>query len=78
MKDFVIALTEAVRLARLEIACYRDKDCRGTAEFTIRRLEALLTNVQVNEAMAVFAPNEASPSIVPELHDQHRQSLKQH
>ena len=77
MKDFVIAITEAVRLARLEIACYRDNDCRGTAEFTIRRLEELLNERGVNEAMAVLSPNEASPSIVPELHEQHRQSLKQ-
>jgi hypothetical protein len=78
MKDFVTAITEAVRLARLEIACYRDKDCRGTAEFTIRRLEELLNERGVNEAMAVLSPNEASPSIVPELGEQHRQSLKQH
>lgn len=78
MKDFVTALTEAVRLARLEIACYRDNDCRGTSEFTINRLDELLNSRQVNEAMAVFAPNEASPSIVPELRDEHKASLKQH
>jgi hypothetical protein len=78
MKDYVTALTEAVRLARLEIACYRDKDCRGTAEFTIKRLEELLSGRSVNEAMAVLSPNEASPSIVPELHEPHKQSLKHH
>ena len=76
MKDHVIALTEAVRLGRLEIACYRDKDCRGTAEFTINRLEELLNDRGVNEAMAVLSLNEASPSIVPELREQHRQPLK--
>ena len=64
MKDFVTALTEAVRLARVELACYRDKDCRGTAEYSIRRLDELLNSRQVTEAMAVFA--QASPSIVPE------------
>jgi hypothetical protein len=78
MKDYVTALTEAVRLARLEIACYRDKGCRGTAEFTISRLDELLNGRHVNEAMAVFAPNEASPSIVPEFENQHRVCLKQH
>ena len=78
MKDYMIALTEAVRLARLEIARYRDKDCRGTAEFTVRRLEELLHERGVNEAMAVLSPNEASPSIVPELREQHLKSLKQH
>ena len=78
MKDYVTALTEAVSLARLEIACYRDKDCRGTAEFTIARLEELLNARNVNEAMTVFSPDEASPSIVPELHGVHKRSLKQH
>ena len=55
MKDFVTALTEAVRLARVELACYRDKHCRGTAEYSIRRVDELLNSRQVNEAMAVFA-----------------------
>jgi hypothetical protein len=77
MKEHLTALTEAVRLARLEIACYRDQDCRGTPEFTVRRLEELLNAPPVNEAMAVFSPDEASPSIVPELHEPHRRSLKQ-
>jgi hypothetical protein len=76
MKDFVTALTEAVRLARVELACYRDKHCRGTAEFSIRRLDELLNSRQVNEAMAVFA--QPSPSIVPELVEQPGQSRKHH
>jgi hypothetical protein len=76
MKDFVTALTEAVRLARVELACYRDKHCRGTAEYSIRRLDELLNSRQVNEAMAVFA--QASPSIVPELVEQPGQPRKHH
>jgi hypothetical protein len=67
MKDYVTALTEAVRLARLEIACYHDKDCRATAEFAIRRLDGLLNNRQVDEAIAVFSSAEVSPPIVPEM-----------
>ena len=77
MRDYVTAPTEAVRLARLEIACYRDNDCRSTAEFTVKRLEELLYHRGVNEAMAVLSPNEASPSIVPELRERHRRSLKE-
>ena len=65
MKDSVIALAEAVRLARLELACYRDTMCRGTAEWTVNRLEQLLGCRQVTEAMAVLAPDAESPSIVP-------------
>ena len=64
MKDYLVALTEAVRLARLEIACNRDKDCRGTADFAVRRLDELLNSHHVNQAMAVFAPNEPGPFIV--------------
>jgi hypothetical protein len=65
MKNAVIALTEAVRLARLEIACYRDSDCRSTPEWTINRLAELLGNKFVDNAMAVLAPDAESPSIVP-------------
>jgi hypothetical protein len=76
MKDFVTALTEAVRLARVELACYRGQHRRGTAEYSIRRLDELLNSRQVNEAMAAFA--QASPSIVPELAEQPGQSRKHH
>jgi hypothetical protein len=65
MKDAVIALTEAVRLARLEIACYRDSDCQSTPEWTINRLAQLLGNKCVDDAMAVLAPEAESPSIIP-------------
>jgi hypothetical protein len=77
MKDAVIALTEAVRLARLEIACYRDDTCRGTPEWTINRLASLLGDHSVDEAMAVLAPDAESPSIVPHAHEQHRVATKQ-
>jgi hypothetical protein len=65
VKNAVIALTEAVRLSRLEIACYRDSDCRSTPEWTIHRLAELLGNKSVNDAMAVLAPEAESPSIIP-------------
>ena len=76
MKDYMTALTEAVRLARLEIACYYDRDCRATAEYAIRRLDGLLNNHSVDEAMAVFSANEPSPSIVPEMPE--RTTAKHH
>ena len=69
MKDSVIVLTEAVRLARLELACYRDDMCRGTAEWTVKRLAQLLGDRKVTEAMAVLAPGAESPSIVPVQQD---------
>lgn len=64
MKDSLVALVEAVRLARLELHCYRDPRCANTAEWTVRRIEHLLLDQKVGEAMNVLVPDE-SPSIVP-------------
>jgi hypothetical protein len=72
MKDAVIALTEAVRLARLELACYQDNDCRGTPEWTVNRLAQLLGDKSVSDAMAVLAPDAESPSIVPQKTERQR------
>lgn len=66
MNEALLALTEAVRLARLEVECYHDDRCRGTPEGTIKRLEELLCNRDINAAMALIAGDEASPSIVPQ------------
>lgn len=65
MKNALLELSEAVRLARLEIACYRDDMCRGTAEGTLERLANILGNEDVNAAMALIAPDAESPSIIP-------------
>ena len=77
MKDSIVALVEAVRLARLELACYRDEQCRATAEWTVDRLAQLLGDDAVSQAMAALAPDAESPSIVPvegngpaEVHDE--------
>lgn len=74
MKDQLTALTEGVRLAQLELSCFRDPQCRGTSEWTIRRLETLLGDPKVKEAMAVLAPEIAGPSIVPDWPE--RESVK--
>jgi len=65
MKDSVIDLIEAVRLARLELHCFRDPRCAASAEWTIQRLEELLLDPRVGQAMSVLAPDAESPSIVP-------------
>ena len=67
MKDQLTALTEAVRLAQLELDCYRDRQCRGTAEWTVKRLETLLGDPKVRQALSVLAPDDYCPSIVPGL-----------
>jgi len=66
MKNHVVALVEAVRLARLELDCYRDPNCGASAEWTIKRLSELLESKDVNEAMAAIVPGEESPSIAPD------------
>ena len=52
MKDSVIALVEALRLARLELHCYRDPRCAATPDWTIERLEALLMDPVVGKSDA--------------------------
>lgn len=69
MKDHLIALIEAVRLARIEIECYRDPRCTATAEWTLKRLGELLDTKDVSDAMATLVPGERDcPSVVPEQH----------
>lgn len=65
MKDSVIALVEAMRLARLELNCFRDPRCAATAEWTVKRLEQLLLDPVVGQAMTTLVPEAESPSIVP-------------
>ena len=65
MKDSVIALIEAVCLARLELHCFRDPRCAASPEWTIKRLEQLLLDPKVGAALHVVAPGAESPSIVP-------------
>jgi hypothetical protein len=65
MKDSVIALVEALRLARLELHCYRDPRCAATPDWTIERLEALMDPV-VGKAMQLAGPEAESPTIVPQ------------
>ena len=65
MKDSVIALIEAIRLARLELHCFRDPRCAASSEWTIKRLEHLLLDPKVGAALRIVAPDAESPSIVP-------------
>ena len=65
MEDSLIALVEAVRLARLELHCYRDPRCAASADWTVERLERLLQDPKVSQAMHALVPNAESPSIVP-------------
>ena len=66
MKDHLISLVEAVRLARLELECQQDPNCRASEEWTLKRLRELLGSRKVSEEMAVFVPEEGEISLVPD------------
>jgi hypothetical protein len=65
------AIIEAVRLARLELDCYRDPACRATSEWTVNRLtQLLLDDPAISQAMAELMPEAEAPSLAPDhYHD---------
>jgi hypothetical protein len=67
MKDQITALAEAIRVAQLELGRHRERGSGATSEATLVRLENLLCDPKVNEALALFAPADPSPSMVPDL-----------
>jgi len=65
MKDAIIALAEALRLARLELDCHRDPKCRASPEWTLKRLDHLLNDPTVAAALAALFPEIESPPLIP-------------
>ncbi|MET0279404.1 MAG: hypothetical protein ABW198_13830 [Pseudorhodoplanes sp.] len=66
MKEHLISLVEAVRLARFELACQQDPNCRASETWTLKRLRQLLGSQDVSQAMAAFVPEEEAISLVPD------------
>jgi hypothetical protein len=66
MKDHLISLVEAVRLARLELVSQQDPNCKASEEWTLKRLRELLGGADVSEAMSAFVPDEHDISLVPD------------
>ena len=53
MKDSVVVIAEALRLARLEVEwAIGTPNCRASAQWTIKRLDRLLNDPSVTAAMA--------------------------
>jgi hypothetical protein len=65
MKDAIIAVGEALRLARLELECYRNPSCRASPEWTLKRLDRLLNDPKVSAAVAAVFPEIESPPLIP-------------
>ena len=65
MKDALIALAEALRLARLELDCHKDPECRASPEWTIKRLDFLLNDPAITTALGSLFPEIESPPLTP-------------
>lgn len=69
MKDQLIVLCEALRLAQLELDCYQDSMCRGSAGWTVSRLNSLLNDPAIKTAMSILQGETASPPLAPSEHE---------
>jgi hypothetical protein len=63
MKNHVVALAEAVRLARRELETVGNSSNPSSADQAIRRLSELLESEDVNHALAALNPVDDAPSI---------------
>ena len=64
MKDQLLILVEALRMARAELEVHRSRRVKN-APRTVERLEAILYDPQVVKAMRLLAPGIEAPSVVP-------------
>jgi hypothetical protein len=62
MKNHVVALAEAVRLARRELENAGGSDC-VSPDMAIRRLSELLESEDVSDALAALNPVDDAPSM---------------
>jgi hypothetical protein len=63
MKNHVVALAEAVRLARQELEKVGDTTSAASADTAIKRLSELLESKDVNHALAALTPVDDAPSM---------------
>ncbi|MFZ5690883.1 MAG: hypothetical protein ACOY5F_06470 [Pseudomonadota bacterium] len=63
MKHHVIALAEAVRLARRELEHLGDTGERASTDMALRRLTELLESEDVSVALAALDPVDDAPSM---------------
>jgi hypothetical protein len=63
MKNHVVALAEAVRLARRELEILGNTGERMSTEMAIRRLSDLLESEDVSDALAALNPVDDAPSM---------------
>jgi hypothetical protein len=64
MKDQLITILEALRLAKAELSTHNSRRVKN-APRTLKRLEQILLNEQVTRALGLIGPNLDAPSMVP-------------
>jgi hypothetical protein len=66
MKDQLLTVVEAIRQAKAEITAYQNARVKN-APRTLKRVEAILFDPRVSEAMGLLVPALSdAPSVVPE------------
>ena len=64
MKDQLITVVDALLLAKAELNAHFERRVKN-APRTIQRLEAILMDPKVDEAMGLLVPGAKGPSLVP-------------
>jgi len=65
MKDHVITLLEALRVARLELIAHERGRAQSDAQ-TLQRLKDVLFDEKTRKALVVLGAMDEAPSVVPE------------
>lgn len=70
MKDQLITILEAIRLAKAELRTHNSRPVKN-APRTLKRLEQILFNENVTRALGLLSPDVDSPSMVPDQHEEY-------
>ena len=70
MKDQVITVVDAILLAKAELNAHFERGVNN-GPGTVSRLEAILFDPKVDEAMGILVPGTKVPSIVPADEEHH-------
>ncbi|MGB8306555.1 MAG: hypothetical protein WCE36_22180 [Pseudolabrys sp.] len=70
MKDQLITILEAIRLAKAELRTHNSRLVKN-APPTLKRLEQILFNENVTRALGLLSPDVDGPSMVPDQHEEY-------
>ncbi|MFZ1194168.1 MAG: hypothetical protein WAN49_01875 [Pseudolabrys sp.] len=68
MKDQLITILEAIRLAKAELRTHNSRPVKN-APRTLKRLEQI--NENVTRALGLLSPDVDGPSMVPDQHEEY-------